>query len=421
MSRLSRTTRVIVLAVMAVTAIALFRVPDENSGYGSARRDEIRWQAPTKTSIPFEETREFELSNESCPDELPLLEPMQVDSVDLELSLFLDLPGAISLVFLNDNSGFVAERNGRVYAFESEKVSAEPVINLASNTSTDMDQGLLGLAVSPDKKWLYLNRTDLSGSSVVTAHSLTSGISNLGNGVEIIIVDQPSAMHNGGDLLFDPEGYLLVSFGDGGGLGDPHGHGQDLSTPLGSVLRLDVNPDLWPPHKPAPGNPDLGPASDPRIWVSGVRNPFRFSFDDATGDLWLTDLGQQCVEEITVLTPAESGANLGWNLVEGSRPFMGRIESSLRSPDFEYRHGRGRCAIIGGVVVHDGPHPILEDRYLFTDMCGAQLMSLRLGEQPSVLALPLHATHPVAFVTDPTQGLYVVDLASGVWRISTKG
>lgn len=420
MARLSRTTRVIVLAVAAVSTIALLRVPDENSSYGSGRRDEIRWRVPTNTSVPFEETREFDLSNESCPNGLPLLEPTQVDSVDLELSLFLDLPGAISLAFLNDSSGFVAERKGRVYSFESGKILAEPVIDLAANTSTDMDQGLLGLAVSPDKKWLYLNRTDLSGSSVVTAHSLASDISNPGNGVEIIIVDQPSAMHNGGDLLFDPEGYLFVSFGDGGGLGDPHGHGQDLSTPLGSVLRLDVNPDLWPPHKPAPGNPDLGPGSDPRIWVSGVRNPFRFSFDTATGDLWLTDLGQQCVEEVTVLTPAEAGANLGWNLVEGSRPFMGQIESFLRSPDFEYAHGRGRCAIIGGFVVHDGPHPILEDRYLFTDMCGAQLMSLRLGEQPSVLALPLHSTHPVAFVTGPAQGLYVVDLASGVWRISTK-
>ena len=421
MARLSRTTRVIVFAVMGVSLIALLRVPSEKSGGSSGHRDEIRWRVPTENTVPFEETREFALSNESCPVGLPLLEPTDVDSIDLELSLFLDLPGAISLVFLSSNSGFVAERNGRVYAFESGKLSAEPVINLTENTSTDMDQGLLGLAVSPDKGWLYLNRTDLSGSSVVTAHSLRSGIADPGTAVEIIIVDQPSAMHNGGDLLFDPEGYLLVSFGDGGGLGDPHGHGQDLSTPLGSVLRLEVNPELWPPHKPAPKNPDLGPGSDPRIWISGVRNPFRFSFDEVTGDLWLTDLGQQCVEEITVLTSAEAGANLGWNLVEGSRPFMGQVESSLRRPDFEYRHGRGRCAIIGGFVVRDGPHPILEDRYLFADMCGAQLMSLRLDEEPSVLALPLHSTHPVAFATGPDKGLYVVDLASGVWRIGAKG
>ena len=203
-------------------------------------------------------------------------------------------------------------------------------------------------------------------------------------------------------------------------MGAPNGHGQDLSTPLGAVLRLDVNPDRWPPHKPAVGNPDLGPGSDPRIWVSGVRNPFRFSFDETTGDLWLTDLGQQCVEELNILASADAGANLGWNLVEGSRPFLGADSSSLRSPNFEYRHGRGRCAIIGGFVVHGGPHPILEDRYLFTDMCGAQLMALKLDESPSVLALPLHAAQPVAFAAGQAQDLYLIDLASGVWQIRRK-
>ncbi len=420
MPRLSRTSRVIILAVIAVSIIALLQVPHD-IGTSSGGRDQIRWRMPQQSSVLSEETREFELSNESCPPGLPLLEATQVDSVDLELSLFLDLPGATSLVFYDTNSGFVAERTGRVYAFEAGEMVTGPVIDLAANTSSDLDQGLLGLALSPDKEWLYLNRTDLEGSSVVTAHSLRSGITDAGTGVEIIIVDQPSAMHNGGDLIFDREGYLLVSFGDGGGLGDPHGHGQDLSTPLGSVLRLQVNPSSWPPHQPAPGNPNLGPDSDPRIWVSGVRNPFRFSFDEATGNLWLTDLGQQCVEEVNVLASNEAGANLGWNLVEGSRPFMGRDNSSLRSPDFEYRHGRGRCAIIGGFVVHDGPDPILEDRYLFTDMCGAQLMSLQLGDDPSVLALPLYATHPVAFATGHARDLYLIDLASGVWRIHAKG
>ena len=205
MARLSRTTRVIVIAVMGVSLIALLRVPSEKPGGSSGHRNEIRWRVPRENTVPFEETREFALSNESCPVGLPLLEPTHVDSVDLELSLFLDLPGAISLVFLSSNSGFVAERNGRVYAFESGKLSAEPVINLTENTSTDMDQGLLGLAVSPDKGWLYLNRTDSAGSSVVTAHEITSTLGELGPGIEIIVVDQPSAMHNGGDLVFDPE------------------------------------------------------------------------------------------------------------------------------------------------------------------------------------------------------------------------
>ncbi|MDP6863516.1 MAG: PQQ-dependent sugar dehydrogenase [Acidimicrobiales bacterium] len=420
MTRLSGTTRFMFFALVTIAVIAILRASAPNSERSIDRRDEIWWRSTTETSTPSQDSREFELSNERCPNDIPLLEPKQVESVDLELSLFLDLPGAIALVFLDAETGFIAERNGLVYAFDSEGVLADPVINMTSDTSNEMDQGLLGLAISPDMNWLYLNRTDLSGSSVVTAHSLRSGTPHPGAGIEIIVVDQPSAMHNGGDLAFDSEGRLLVSFGDGGGLGDPYGHGQNLSTPLGAVLRLDVNPNQWPPHKPAIGNPDHGPGSDPRIWVSGVRNPFRFSFDESTGDLWLTDLGQQCVEELNVLTSADSGANLGWNLVEGSRPFLGRDNSSLRGPDFQYRHGRGRCAIIGGFVVHGGPHPILEGRYLFTDMCGAQLMALQLDEDPSVLALPLHASHPVAFAAGHAQDLYLIDLASGVWQISLK-
>ena len=420
MTRLSGTTRFMFLAFVTIAVIAILQTSTPISESSIDRRAEIWWQSNTETSTQSQDSREFILSNEPCPNNIPLLEPKQVDVVDLELTLFLDLPGAIALAFLDAENGFVAERNGLVYAFDSEGVLAEPVIDITSDTSNEIDQGLLGLAISPDKNWLYLNRTDLRGSSVVTAHSLQLGMSNPGTGGEIIVVDQPSAMHNGGDLAFDSEGRLFVSFGDGGGLGDPNGHGQDLSTPLGAILRLDVNPDRWPPHKPAVGNPDLGPGSDPRIWVSGVRNPFRFSFDETTGDLWLTDLGQQCVEELNILASADAGANLGWNLVEGSRPFLGADSSSLRSPNFEYRHGRGRCAIIGGFVVHGGPHPILEDRYLFTDMCGAQLMALKLDESPSVLALPLHAAQPVAFAAGQAQDLYLIDLASGVWQIRRK-
>ena len=280
MTRLSGTTRFMFLAFVTIAVIAILQTSTPISESSIDRRAEIWWQSNTETSTQSQDSREFILSNEPCPNNIPLLEPKQVDVVDLELTLFFDLPGAIALAFLDAENGFVAERNGLVYAFDSEGVLAEPVIDITSDTSNKMDQGLLGLAISPDKNWLYLNRTDLRGSSVVTAHSLELGMSNPGTGVEIIVVDQPSAMHNGGDLAFDSEGRLLVSFGDGGGLGDPNGHGQDLSTPLGAVLRLDVNPDRWPPHKPAVGNPDLGPGSDPRIWVSGVRNPFRFSFDE---------------------------------------------------------------------------------------------------------------------------------------------
>ena len=140
--------------------------------------------------------------------------------------------------------------------------------------------------------------------------------------------------------------------------------------------------------------------------------------DRFTGDLWLTDLGQQCVEELNVLDASEAGVNLGWNLVEGSRPFLGEVSNSLRSPDFEYRHARGRCAIIGGLVVRNGPHPALEGRYLFSDLCGGELMMLDADNPDYVTVLDLSVSQPLGFAID-LEGLpYVVDMANGVWLLT---
>jgi len=420
MERLSSTARAAFLLAIAIGAIALLQTSEDRSRRSDSLRKEIWWQSEQESVANSEDSIEFERSNEKCPSDPPSLETLKIDTPDLYLSLFIELPGATSVAFLNPERGFVAERTGRVFEFQSGQLLADPVIDLSDQTSTEMDQGLLGMTISPDMRWLYLNRTDSAGSSVVTAHEITSTLGELGPGIEIIVVDQPSAMHNGGDLVFDPEGYLFVSFGDGGGLGDPYGHGQDLSTPLGSVLRLTVDPTSWPPHKPASGNPDLGTGSDPRIWVNGVRNPFRFSFDEVTGNLWLTDLGQQCVEEINILDPSAGGQNLGWNLVEGSRPFLGSPSKLLRAPDFEYRHARGRCAIIGGLVVYGAPDPILEGRYLFTDMCGGHLMALDSGPSKQVFELSLRVDQAVGFASDPANNQYVVDLVNGVWQLRSR-
>ena len=420
MARLSGTTRLAFVLAVAITAIALLQTSDRRSFRSDSLRKEIWWQSEHESPSNPRDSIEFSLSNEKCPPDLPSLEPLKAETPDLYLSLVFELPGATSVAFLNPERGFVAERTGLVFEFQSGRLLADPVIDLSSQTSVEMDQGLLGMTISPDMRWLYLNRTDSAGSSVVTAHEITSTPGEIGSGIEIIVVDQPSAMHNGGDLVFGPSGDLFVSFGDGGGLGDPYGHGQDLSTPLGAVLRLTVDPTKWPPHEPASDNPDLGTDSDPRIWVNGVRNPFRFSFDETTGNLWLTDLGQQCVEEINILDPSEGGGNLGWNLVEGSRPFLGLPSQLLRAPDFEYRHARGRCAIIGGLVVYGALDPILEGRYLFTDMCGGYLMALDHGPSQQVFELPLRVDQPVAFARDPANNYYVVDLANGVWQLRSR-
>ena len=420
MAGFSGTARLSLFVAISITAIAFLQTSEDRSAKSDARRQEIWWQSEHESTAHSQDSIEFERSNEKCPSDLPRLEPVKVETPNLSLSLFLELPGATSITFLTPERGFVSERTGRVFEFQSGQLLADPVIDLSDQTSVEMDQGLLGMTVSPDMKWLYLNRTDAVGSSVITAHAITSSLGELGPPIEIIVVDQPSAMHNGGDLLFGPEGHLFVSFGDGGGLGDPYGHAQDLSTPLGSVLRLKVDPLSWPPHEPALGNPDLGAGADPRIWASGVRNPFRFSVDKVSAKLWLTDLGQQCVEEINILDLSDGGQNLGWNLMEGSRPFLGLPSNSLRAPDFEYRHGRGRCAIIGGLVMYDAPAAILESRYLFSDMCGGHLMVLDPGASKQAFELSLRVDQPVAFAQDPANNYYVVDLVNGVWQLNSR-
>ena len=364
-------------------------------------------------------SEEFFLSNQPCPAGLPDLHLEDVEDLELTLEPTVALVDAVVAIFVNAHAGFIGNRAGKVWAFSRSGLSTDPVIDLTSEISTEMDQGLLGMALSPDSNWLYLNHTDKSGTSIISAYSISDDFVKIGKGVNILLVEQPSAMHNGGDLTFGPDGFLYVSFGDGGGQGDPYGHGQNNSTPLGTILRLQVDPTNWPPHQPAPGNPFLDtPDTDPRIWVTGVRNPFRFSFDRATGNLWLTDLGQQCLEEINVLKPTEAGANLGWNGFEGTRAFTTSGADNHRRPDFEYRHSSGLCAIMGGFVYRGSKIPNLHGKYVFSDLCNGSIMALSFDSSPRVISLGLRVSQPVGFAENSNGDLYVIDMSTGLHQIT---
>ena len=384
-----------------------------------SKDDQIRWYDRDKKSIDVQASEEFFLSNQPCPAGLPDLHLEDVEDLELTLEPTVALVDAVVTIFVNAHAGFIGNRAGKVWAFSRSGLSTDPVIDLTSEISTEMDQGLLGMALSPDSNWLYLNHTDKSGTSIISAYSISDDFVKIGKGVNILLVEQPSAMHNGGDLTFGPDGFLYVSFGDGGGQGDPYGHGQNNSTPLGTILRLQVDPTNWPPHQPAPGNPFLDtPDTDPRIWVTGVRNPFRFSFDRATGNLWLTDLGQQCLEEINVLKPTEAGANLGWNGFEGTRAFTTSGADNHRRPDFEYRHSSGLCAIMGGFVYRGSKIPNLHGKYVFSDLCNGSIMALSFDSSPRVISLGLRVSQPVGFAENSSGDLYVIDMSTGLHQIT---
>ncbi len=394
------------------------------------------------TTLPLTQTPEYVASNTPCPAGLPEIGALALEEAapgrTVTLEPFLDVPEATVMVFDpalsgagSRGGGFVGDRRGRIWHFEVDGsrtavLGDGPVADFSSNTAAEHDQGLVGMTFGP-KGRLWINRTDRHGDSVVTVLTPRDDRSGLqGEFANLLTVSQTNAQHNGGALVFGPDGLLYVSFGDGGGLGDPHHHGQNLTTPLGAILRFAVDDGDstdagdWR-LVPAPGNPDLGTASDPRIWAYGARNPFQISLDTVTGTLWVADVGQQCMEEVTVLGLDEAGANLGWNSYEGSRRFVGAELDNHRGPDFEYRHGRGLCAVIGGHVYRGSELDWLSGRYVFADLCGGDIYAVAVqpGTEPDeVWSLGVSTPRPVSFGVDAAGELYVIDIETGVWRLA---
>lgn len=298
---------------------------------------------------------------------------------------------------------YVAERVGRVRVIQREisergkesiSVLPQPLLDLSAEVSTDSEQGLLGLQFSSDGRQLYVSYTDLEGTLVITEFAVSrTDRADLDSRRELLRVPQPAGNHNGGSLALGPDGFLYIGLGDGGGAGDPDDHGQNTQTLLGSVLRIDPFAAGDKPYGIPDGNPfAAGGDGLPEIWLWGVRNPWRMSFDSATGDLWIGDVGQDDVEEIDLLTEASGGgqgANLGWNEMEGDRPFDGGSPPAAYIPPlFTYVHENGRCAVTGGYVYRGELLPLLVGVYLFADYCTGEILGLQVLPE-GVLVRPL--------------------------------
>jgi glucose/arabinose dehydrogenase len=298
----------------------------------------------------------------------------------------------IDIAVPDDDSGrvFVVEQAGRIRTLQDGQLVSEPFLDIRERISSGGERGLLGLAFHPDfpaDPRLFVNYTDRAGDTVVAEYQL-DGTGEVGDAESeriLLQIDQPYPNHNGGAVVFGPDGMLYISTGDGGAGGDPHGNGQRLDTLLGKILRIDVDgtPDDGSSYRIPDDNPfvDTDDAM-PEIWLTGLRNPWRIRFDGGTGNLWIGDVGQGSWEEIDVAPPGEGGLNFGWNRMEGFdcfEPRSGCDEAGLTLPVAAYGHEFG-CAVIGGVVVRDPGQPLFDGGYVFSDSCSGILWVLDAGD-----------------------------------------
>jgi glucose/arabinose dehydrogenase len=347
--------------------------------------------------------------------------PLTSIRVSLEQVATLDQPLALAIRHV-DPTLYIAEKTGRVMAIRDGHVDTTPVLDLSRRVSLGGEQGLLGLAFSPTGQYLYVNYTDALGDTRIVQYAMNGDRAVPASRREILAVDQPFDNHNGGDLVFGPDGYLYIGLGDGWSGGDPRGNAQSLATLLGKMLRIDPRPRGDQPYAIPPDNPFVDDAdARPEIWAYGLRNPWRYSFDRATGDLWIADVGQSAWEEIDRQPAgAPGGANYGWNLLEGTHPYTGKAPEGAIPPVYEYAHAQGGCVVIGGVVYRGAAIPELDGAYLFADFCRGDLEALRLGADDSVEHAVLGPTVPdVSSFGESADGeVYVLSLAGGVYRLT---
>ena len=308
-------------------------------------------------------------------------------------------------------------------------VDPDPVLDLTDQTDAGGERGLLGIVFSSDGRRLYVDYTDRDGNTNVAEFPMNGDRADTRNRRDVLFVTQPSPNHNGGGLVFGTDGFLYIGMGDGGGAGDPSGNGQNTNVLLGKILRIDPDGATGDEHYAIPsGNPFAdGQGGAPEVWLYGVRNPWRFSFDKASGDLWVGDVGQDEVEEIDRLPAVDGvdagrGANLGWNLSEGTQPFKGGVSpSGTVGPIFQYTHANGNCAVIGGFVYRGGGIPALQGTYLFGDYCVGDIRGLLQRNGVKLDERSLGATVPgnsiTSFGQDNDGELYVLSAGGSVYRI----
>ncbi len=349
-----------------------------------------------------------------------------LNAVRVVLTKVSDLTGGTAMAIRDgDPALYIALQSGQLVAFEDGKTRT--VLDLADRISAGGERGLLGVTFSPDGAKLYVHYSDPNGDTTLEEFAFADDGPDIATRRVLLSVAQPQPNHNGGQLEFGPDGMLYLALGDGGGgndVGSGHaegGNGQSLNTLLGKILRIDPAPSGDAPYTIPQDNPFAPGGGRPEIWVYGLRNPWRFSFDRQTNDMWIADVGQGSWEEIDMVAFDQStGVNFGWNLLEGTHDLRGGAPpGSTAPPVFETSHADGNCSITGGFVYRGTKIPDLVGAYVFSDYCNPAIRAIRVeaGTVTVVRDLGVSAASVSSFGQDNDGELYVISQTEGVFRI----
>lgn len=358
--------------------------------------------------------------------------PLATLTLALDVAL-TDLDQPLYVTGAGDGSGrlFIVEKGGRILTWRPSDRNPALFLDLTGAVSTGSEQGLLGVAFPPDyaaTREFWVDYTDTDGNTVLASFRVSGETADRATERVWLRVAQPYANHNGGMIAFGPDGYLYVGLGDGGSAGDPHDNAQDPGVLLGKILRIAVK--TGEPGDPATysipaDNPFASrPGARGEIWALGLRNPWRFSFDRATGDLWIGDVGQDAWEEIDFQAAGSpGGANYGWRLMEGTHPYAqeraGAGTAGLTLPVVEYDHSAGQ-SVTGGYVYRGRAYPSLAGTYLYADFAAGTIWGLQRSAGDAVETRELLDTGALiaSFGEDDDGELYVVDLGGTLFRVT---
>ena len=444
-TRNGRTKRIVLIACAGLLAACSSDSSSSSSSSAASASTATTAAAPTSTPAPASSSGEEPTTSgvaagtstpgsetattvEATPTTAPptvATEPATTVPPNRDQFVFTEVgkvSNAVDLTYrAGDDALYIVSQDGFVVAMRDGVVDDNHLLDITGDIASGGEQGLLGLTFSADGTHAYVDYTNANGNTEITEYAVGSdGVFDPASKRLLLEIDQPYANHNGGQVRIGPDGYLYIGMGDGGSGGDPERRALNVGMLLGKLLRIDPTPSDNAPYSIPPDNPFVGVDSAlPEIYAVGLRNPWRFTFDTDTNDLWIADVGQGEWEEVDVAWADEGtgkGANFGWSAFEGTHRFNDdQPEDGVTMPIFEYKHGVD-CSISGGVRYRGTALPSLVGWYIYGDYCSGQVRAFPVNDDRTA-GEEFTLTTQLDSITEVAQGpdgeLYVLTLGGG--------